>query len=154
VNSIQAVFGEAGVELEKYIRTMNFWYIYHDFAGLFPNPRWGTVKLINDGISEDVRTFPLKFGEQLTDFICGDEDEDLLNEEQLPNDQLTETTSLFEGVCSARHARIAFRYFLVFRHVTRKGKKYICVTIFSWLHIFTLIYLNNQIYTLGVLLLY
>ena len=143
VNSILAVFGEAGVELEKYIRTMNFWYIYHDFAGLFPNPRWGTVKLINDGISEDVRTFPLKFGEQLMDFICGDEDEDLLNEEQLPNDQLTETTSLFEGVCSAKHARIAFRYFLVFRHVTRKGKIYIKLTVFNRLNIPTLMSLSH-----------
>jgi len=84
VTSIEAVFGKAGVEMEKFIRTMNFWYIYQDFSGLFPFPKW-----------------------------CG-----------LPDNQIPSTTSLFLGVCSSRMARIAFRYFLVFRHVTRKGMYY------------------------------
>ena len=119
--AIEAVFGKAGVEMEKYIRTMNFWYIYRDFSGLFPYPRWSNQKLIDDGISEDLKTFPLQFAEQLMDFICGDEDEDLLNERQLHEDQINKTTSIFEGVCSVKYARIAFRYFLVFRNVPRKG---------------------------------
>jgi hypothetical protein len=58
------------------------------------------------------------------DFICGEEDDDLLNEAELPENQIPSTTSLFLGVCSSRMARIAFRYFLVFRHVTRKGMYY------------------------------
>ena len=58
------------------------------------------------------------------DFICGEEDEDLLNEAELPNNQIPSTTSLFQGVCSSKFALIAFRYFLVFRHVPRKGMYY------------------------------
>lgn len=122
--SIEAVFGKAGVEMEKFIRTMNFWYIYQDFSGLFPYPKWNGQRLLEDGISEDQKTFPLQFGEQLIDFICGEEDEDLLNEDELPENQIPSTTSLFFGVCSSKLARIAFRYFLVFRHVTRKGMYY------------------------------
>ena len=106
---------------------MNFWYIYQEFSGLYPFPQWNGQKLLNDGISEDPKTFPLQFGEQLIDFICGEEDEDLLNESEIPNDEIPSTTSLFFGVCSSKFARIAFRYFLVLRHVPRKGMYFIFI---------------------------
>ena len=51
--SIEAVFGKAGVEMEKFIRTMNFWYIYQEFSGLYPFPKWCGQRLLEDGISED-----------------------------------------------------------------------------------------------------
>jgi len=134
---LESLFGNAGIALDKFLRKLNWVYMFQNFQGLLPYMTWKGKWLedIKTDVHElnDVREFPILFGEYIVDFLCGPEEEDDSGTEDNTNTGTTagissaDSTLIFNNVCDLNLARQGIRLFLMSRFVNRKGKKFLLV---------------------------
>ena len=113
-NTIMGVFGPAGIALEKFIRSLNWMYIFQDLPGIFPPLTWENIPLEHPKHRYSTERERLElFAEGLTDLICGLRDFDhSATDSQDP-------LFIFHGVCEDQlRVRSAFRIFLFLRSMT------------------------------------
>jgi len=126
---ISSLFGKAGLAIDKFLRKLNWVYIFRSFPGLFPYLTYRDVYL--EDPEEDItalndpKEFPVYFGEYIIDLLVGEDDEendtntgDSAGTGNVPNT----STCIFDGVIDRRSARMAMRLFLFIRYVSRTGK--------------------------------
>ena len=132
--AIEALFGSAGVALDKYLRTLNWVYMFQNFAGLLSYLRYDNIYLEDPQIPfsdlNEIKNMPIHFGEFIIDFICSEYQESTENTnssagsgvdpQQNSNTQFG--NSIFDGICSPTSAKQPMRLVLLTRFVSRSGK--------------------------------
>ena len=130
--TIEALFGNPGIAIDKFLRKMNWVYLFQNFPGLFPYMTY-QGQFLDDPTADvrslnDVREFPIYFGEFIIDFICGTDDDDdevdVTNTgSSSANDRGNHSTnqSIFHNVTTKDLAKQGMRLFLLSRVINRAG---------------------------------
>ena len=132
--AIEALFGSAGVALDKYLRTLNWVYMFQNFAGLLSYLKYDNIYLEDPQIPfsdlNEIRNMPIHFGEYIIDFICSEYQAPTENTnssagsgvDQQQDSNTKFGNSIFDGICGHTSAKQAMRLFLLTRFVSRSGK--------------------------------
>jgi hypothetical protein len=123
-NAILGVFGQVGIALEKFLRSLHHIYLLQDLDGIFPPLTFNKKILQFPERSFDTQKDLIElFGSSLVDLICG---KATLDPRSLSNNR---PQSVFQGVSDDQlKIRQGFRLFLVFRTVS-VSKLIICYLI-------------------------
>ena len=102
--AIESVFGLPGLILDKYLRLLNWVYLFQDISGIFPPLNYYENSLqYEDNLFFQEKECKRLFTEELIDFCCG------------PIDEVPKEGTLFHNVCSSEMAHAAMHLFFVFR---------------------------------------
>jgi len=131
---IEALYGDSGIALDKFLRKLHWVYIFRNFAGLFPYITYNGVYLHDPTMSlqelNDFKDFPIHFGEHLIDFLCGISEDDAEDtntssassaSSSAAQDSSNPLDNIFTNVVDPKLARQAMRLFLYTRYVSRQG---------------------------------
>jgi len=137
---IEALFGESGVILDKFLRKLNWVYIFRNFAGLFPYVSYNGVYLQDSSMNlhelNDYKEFPVHFGEHLIDFFCGVDEEEAEDTNSSSasatgiQDSSNHDNTIFANVIDTKSAKQALRLFLYARFVSRQGMYFLKFSIY------------------------